>query len=58
MFVEWLDTVIGYAEEHLRSSLFRLLIGEVPHGILQRELLATHCPNLGQDTDLEATHRK
>jgi hypothetical protein len=51
-----LDTVVGYVEERLRSSLFRLIIGEVARGILQRELL--NCPNLGQDTDLEATHRK
>jgi len=27
--VELLDTVMGYVEERLRSSLFRLIIGEV-----------------------------
>jgi len=39
--VELLDTIV---EERLRNSLFLLIIGEVAHGILQRKLLATHCP--------------
>jgi len=44
--VELFDTTVGYVEERLHSSLFRLIIGEVSHGILRRELLTTHCPNL------------
>jgi hypothetical protein len=51
-------TIIGDAQKSLGSALLCLLIGQVPDGILQRELLLSHCPDFWQDPNFEITHRK
>jgi hypothetical protein len=56
--VELLHAVVRDAEEGLRGALLRLLIREVPHGVLERVLLAAHGSDLRQDTDLEPAHRE
>ena len=49
-------TLIGDSQEGLGRPFLGLLIGKVPHTILDRKLFATGRPDLWQDSDLETAH--
>ena len=52
----YLLTLIRDPQKGLGCPFLGLLIGKVPHTILDRELFATGRPDLWQDSDFEATH--
>src|SRR5258706_9457240 len=49
-------TLIRDSQEGLGRPFLGLLIGKVPHTILDRKLFATGRPDLWQDSDLETAH--
>ena len=54
--VELLNTFVRDTKKSSCSPLLGLLVREVPDGVLERELLAAHCPDLRQDANLKPTH--